>query len=270
MAAAAVLLGAMLLTPAPSKVLRAQDAPPAKATSEATSTSNWNLMLGVGTIAGSPLRHLGSDKIVVSAFPYLEARWRERFFITPISGVGLNLIASQRVRAGIAAYVDGGRDEDGAGRLRGLDDVPVAAELRAFGSYRLARLSLEFIVRRRLDARRGLFVDVSTPYGTRLGRSVFVLLTPSLTWMDRNHAVTYFGVSPAQAERSTLPTYALGAGVRDIAVTATTVHRLSDTWGFLSYAKAATLVGAPARSPLTLRRTNGQLGAFVVYRFGRP
>jgi outer membrane scaffolding protein for murein synthesis (MipA/OmpV family) len=228
---------------------------------------DWSVTIGAGAVVGSPFRYLGSDEIRAAAFPYVDVRWRDRFFLTPIEGLGVNLLASPRLRLGVAGHADAGRRAEDGPRLRGLGDVSATPVLVMFGDYDRPRASYRTAARRRLGGDGGLLVELSAAYRALPARRVMVRFGPSVTWMDRSYATALFGVTPSRAASSGLPTHLPGAGLRDVGVTAAVLGRLGGRWGVLTHLEASRLVGGAARSPVTARATNGHVGTFLVYRF---
>ncbi|HEX6536084.1 MAG TPA: MipA/OmpV family protein [Gemmatimonadaceae bacterium] len=224
-------------------------------------------MVGAGAIAGTRLRYMGTDEMQLLVFPYVDIRWRDRAFLDPVHGLGVNLIARGRVRAGIAGHVDPGREVGDGDRLRGMGDVRPAAEVRLFGAYEAPRVSVLATARRRLGEGGGLLVDLSAARGFALSRRLLARVGPSLGWTNGAYARTYFGVTQAQAGRSGLPSYVPAAGVRDVGVVAMLAYQLDSRWVLLGHARATRLTGDAPRSPVVARRENGQIGTFLVHRF---
>lgn len=227
----------------------------------------WTVTVGAGAIFGSRYRYLGSDETEILPVPFVDVRWRNRVFLSPMDGLGVNLIASRQHRVGIAGHADFGREESDGPLLRGLGDVDVAPELRAFYQLDLQPLSFGVVAHRRLAQQKGALVDVSLAYNMVLGRRLMIHAGPVLTWMDGDHASTYFGISPAQSLRSGLPEYRLGSGVRDVGFSAGVIYQLGGRWGLVSFLRGTRLMGDASRSPVIAQRNMGQVGTFLVYRF---
>jgi len=264
--AARCAIALLALAPAP---LRAQTAAgrPATAAGAPARRPEWRVTLGAGAVVGPPFRDLGSDEIRAAVFPYVDIRWRDRLFLTPIEGLGVNLVAGPRLRLGVAGHVDAGRRSDDAPRLRGLGDVSAAPVLVLFGDYDLPRVSYQTAARRRLSSGGGLLVELSAAYRALPTRRLMLRVGPTVTWMDRHYATGRFGVAPARAASSGLPAHLPGAGVRDVGVRGTVLGRLRGRWSVLTYLEATRLVGGAARSPVVARATNGHVGTFLTYRF---
>lgn len=263
MAAAPTILAAQ----SPNQPPASGPASPPGSTSTAVTHSGWSVTVGAGAMAGSLYRYMGSDESEVVLFPYIDIRWRDRLFVTPIQGVGVNLVARRRIHAGIATYFDPGRKEGDGDRLRGLGDIDPVPELRAFASYDASAVDIQATVRRRIGEGDGMLVELSAARGVTFSPRLMMRTGPSVTWMDSKYARAYFGISQAQAVSSGSLEFGPRAGVRDLGLTALVAYRLDSRWTLLGHLRALRLMGDAARSPVVARKENARLGTFLVYHF---
>jgi outer membrane scaffolding protein for murein synthesis (MipA/OmpV family) len=90
---------------------------------------------------------------------------------------------------------------------------------------------------------------------------------PSVTFADRRHLQTSFGISPLQAQRSGYPVYTPHGGLEAAGFGFSltrffTPHLLANT----NLSVSELLAGA-ARSPVVERKTQGSLTLSVAYRW---
>lgn len=229
-------------------------------------TAEWSVTLGGGAIVGARFRYLGSDETQALPLPYIDARWRDRVFVSAIDGAGVNLIATDALRAGAALYPDLGRKESDGPLLRGMGDVGSTAEARAFVRYNGLPVTLDATIHHRLGAGQGGLAELGTSYGWLVSSRLGLLVGASLTWMDDAYAKTFFGVSSVQAARSGLSVSQPGAGLRDVAGTLGYQVDLGGPWGLLGRVRVSRLVGDAAASPVVAQKTQPSIGGFLTYR----
>lgn len=259
---------AALLVALTATGLRAQSSGAAEASpAGAYRAPDWTITLGAGAIAGSRYRYMGSNETQVLPLPFFDIRWRNRLFLSPVQGLGANLLVTRTLRAGLAMHADLGRDESDGDLLRGMGDIDVAPELRAFAEVDFRAVSLGLVAHRRMAGEGGILLDLSAAYTLAAGRRLMIRLGPSATWMDGDYAGVYFGVSPGQALRSDLAEYRPDGGIRDVGVNASILVQLGGRWGLMGFLKGTRLVGDASRSPVVAERSMGQVGTFLLYRF---
>jgi MipA family protein len=239
---------------------------PARAHAQATRPPDWSVTVGGGAIVGPRFRYLGSEETQALPFPYIDARWRDRVFVSAVEGVGVNLIATDVLHAGAALYPDLGRKESDGALLRGMGDVGSTAEARAFVRYSGLPVTLDAKIHRRLGAGQGGLAELGTSYGWLVSSRLGLLVGASLTWMDDAYAKTFFGVSSVQAARSGLSVYQAGAGLRDVAATLGYQVDLGGPWGLLGRVRVSRLVSDAAASPVVAQKTQPSFGGFLTYR----
>ena len=239
---------------------------PAATRAQATRTPDWSVTVGGGAIVGPRFRYVGSGETQALPLPYIDARWRDRVFVSALDGVGVNVIATGALRAGAALYPDLGRKESDGPLLRGMGDVGSTAEARAFVRYDGLPVSLDGTIHRRLGAGQGGLAELGTSYGWLVSSRLGLLVGASLTWMDDAYAKTFFGVSSPQATRSGLSAYQPGAGLRDVAGTLGYQVDLGGPWGLLGRVRVSRLVRDAAASPVVAQKTQPSIGGFLTYR----
>ena len=116
-----------------------------------------------------------------------------------------------------------------------------------------------------------LLVTPSVNYGTPLSRKAFVGVSASATYVGGGFARRYFGVTPAQASASGLPTYKPRDGFKDVtfaglgsaALSGDLLHGLS-AFATASYSR---LLGDFGRSPVVHDRNQWFGGVGLAYTF---
>ena len=154
--------------------------------------------------------------------PFVDVRYRNLFFLSPIAGLGVNAVATSRLRVGVAVLPDFGRSASSADRLRGWGDVSAGANMKVFGMYFLGPVTLLADVRRQLGAGNGTLINAGVRRTLPLGRHLILFPTATVTWADGRYTRAFFGIDGnqsaiARAQDQALPTHAPGAGLRDAA-----------------------------------------------------
>jgi outer membrane scaffolding protein for murein synthesis (MipA/OmpV family) len=235
----------------------------------APSPSDWSITLGGGVVSAPA--YPGSASSHVTPLPYFEVHYRQLVFLSPLSGLGINAVSTERVQAGVAVQPDLGRSASSAERLRGWGDIGAGASLRAFGMYSLGRVSLLADLHHQLGAGNGTLIDGGLTGMLVHARHLMLSATATVTWADGRSTRAYFGVDANQsaealAQGVRLPGYSAGAGLRDFALTVVAVVPIDDRWSVQSMVRAGILLGDAAGSPLTEARVQPIVGGLVAYR----
>ena len=239
------------------------------ARADARSSSDWSIAVGGGVL--STPSYPGAASSHVMPMPFFEVQYRHLVFLSPVSGLGINVVSTQRVQAGVAVQPDLGRAASSADRLRGWGDVSPGADFRVFGMYSLGRITLLADVRRQLGAGNGTLIDGGVTSMLVHARHLMLSATATVSWADGRYTRAYFGVdgnqsAEALAQGVRLPSYSAGAGLRDAALTLVAVVPIDDRWSVQSLVRAEVLLGDAAASPLTERRVQPTFGGLIAYR----
>src|SRR5437016_704840 len=120
--------------------------------------SDWSFEFGGGALALPSFPGAASTKVI--PLPWVDLHYKDRLFLSPISGLGVNLVAVPGARLGVALLPDLGRSASSNNRLRGWGDIGAGADLRLFGQLRvLGPLAVLAGVRRQLGGGNGTVVD---------------------------------------------------------------------------------------------------------------
>lgn len=237
----------------------------------------WSGVVAAG--AGARPDYMGSDDL--EATPYLAGRIYYGAFYLDFQGEQLRLNVSpiEGWAFGPMMDIESGRKDDvksvRVGRMAKIDD---AFEAGGFIAYSRADIlaendELSFQASYLTDTSNtsdGAVAALGLTYGKRIDKRWTVGGGVKASYVDRNYAQTYFGVSAADAVRSGLPSYNLKAGVRDVGLSAKVGYALTDKWDLQLLGSYKRLMGDFADSPIV--KTEGSADQFsaavaVAYRF---
>lgn len=227
----------------------------------------WRVAIGAGVLYSPD--YLGSNewRVMPVISPEIRAPF-DTFFLSFRDGLGGTVFREGPFSAGLVLRPRFGRDQDDNDALRGMGDIRMSGEARAF----VADTDREWLVRG--EVRQGfcghsrVMADARLDRIFRVHESVIVSAGPRLSWGSRDFAETFFGVDPHQSQRS-------GYGVfrpRDhwfagLAAGATWV--ISERWAAIAFGEVGRILGDSADSPLVERgsETQGIVGLTAAYRF---
>ena len=221
---------------------------------------DWSVIIGAGALAMPA--YPGSASTRVLPLPYIDVRYRDLLFISPVAGLGVNVVRGERLRLGAAVLPDFGRSDSSSDRLRGWGSVGAGANVRVFGIYSLGVLDVLADVRRQIGAGNGILADAGVTRTFVVSRRLIVIPTATLTWADARYMQTYFGVG----EGASVAPYSIGAGLRDVSLMLLAIVPLDDRWSVQSLVRAEVLLGDAAHSPVTEQRLQPMFGGFLSYR----
>ncbi len=161
-------------------------------------------------------RYAGSDEQRTRALPLLDYRWANGWF-AGTRGIGFNASGTPGLSYGPRLTFDGGRKERHADALRGMGDIDARAELGGFVTFAATdALSLEAsLAAGSGDGGRGVRLELGASYAFALGQGRRLSLGAGTTLANQDYVQSYFGVTPAQAQRSGYAVYTPKAGAVD-------------------------------------------------------
>src|SRR6266436_4678435 len=145
--------------------------------------SDWSFEFGAGALALPSFPGASSTKVI--PLPWVDLHYKDLFFLSPISGLGVNLVAVPGARLGVALLPDFGRSASSNNRLRGWGDIGAGADLRLSGQLHLfGPISALAGVRRQLGGGNGTVVDGGLTVTQPLLRRVILSATGTVTWAN--------------------------------------------------------------------------------------
>jgi outer membrane scaffolding protein for murein synthesis (MipA/OmpV family) len=239
---------------------------------------DWRVQVG---LAAEPRpAYEGARHYRTLAGPVIDVRYRDIYFASVGEGIGVNLVRGENYRAGIAVGYDlGRRESDDLNHLKGLGNIQVAPVLKVFGSYVVSKdfpLVLRADVRRYVGGADGWVGDVEAYLPLPGSSKKFVMFAgPSVTFADRRHMQTTFGVNDSQALASGYPVFAAHGGMNAAGFGFTATWIISTRWLLNTNIAVNRLLGGARDSPITheppkstvpgLALTGGALALSVVY-----
>ena len=230
----------------------------------------WDVILGLAASA-DPV-YSGASQYRAGGGPVINIRYRERVFISTGEGLGVNFLQGKQYAVSLSVGLNLGRRMSWHYEtLHGLGDIPRAPFFKLAGSFILSK-RLPMIVR--ADVRKiaggaaGLVGDlqVYTPLPGS-SRKFVMFAGPSVTFADRKHLQTSYGISALQAEHSGYAPYTAHGGLESAgfgfsATRFLTPHLLCNT--DIAFSE---LLGSAGRSPIVERRAQGSFSASIAYRW---
>jgi len=235
---------------------------------------DWDFQFGAaGTI--SP-EYEGSDELEPGAFPYFHLSWKDTVTLTTRGGPGLYVEQSWHddFSAKLGVKYEGGRDQDDSDALKGLGDMDIGAVAVAGIAYTLGPVELSAEIERDLTGDRdGTTATLGAEYSAMAFRNrTRFAIGPYVTWADEDYMQNSFGISGAQAASSqkNYSPYTAESGIKDVGLSASVSHAVTDHISVMLGAKYARLLGDAADSPLVdqegdANQLQGMLG--LIYRW---
>ena len=224
----------------------------------------WTVDLGAGVLYRNDSNGDTGSKTTVA--PWISANYRDIVYLTPIDGLGWNVVKTDDFRAGVQV-----RPRFSADDIEGLalDRPGFGADLAA---YAFKRLPGNVVVGGRIsrdisDVREGTEYYASvghqrvTPVGL-LNASVYV------RGGDAKLADAYYGVSPSEATANGIAAYSPGGGLQGAGASLILLVPIGDKWGAGGLLNYERRLGDVADSPLSRNDDAIRTGVFIARRFG--
>lgn len=239
----------------------------------------WVLTLGVAPVLSPAWQ--GSNDVALSLYPDVRVSYRDIVSVSVPEGLVWNVVREGGWRAGPVAAIRFGRREErggspflitgGSDDLRGLGDVNLAGEFGMFAEKQFGerRWRARAEVRRGVGGHEGVLADFSIAYRGRASRLSYSI-GPRLTVASASFMRTYFGIDPAQSQRSGLAQYNPAGGLLSVGAGVSAVRVLNRSSAITLFGGLDYLGPEPADSPLIRergRRVQGSLGIAYGYRF---
>lgn len=221
------------------------------------------LRVAVGAGFGITPRFEGSEHYRARILPAVHLAYGPVFF--GIGGLGLNLYRDSRWRFGANLSL-GGRKESQDPRLQGLGDVERTVLAGLFAVYSSRGVLARAHVATDIGGKGQGSVARLDAFGRLAAGERFTLFAgPGLTWADRRHMQTFFGVTADQAARSGFPEFTANAGVDSLRLSAGAAYRAAPRWRILGIYSLSRLQGDAAASPIIETRTRNSFFVSAIY-----
>ncbi len=223
-------------------------------------TPKWRIDAGLA-VEPRPL-YEGSSIYRTLVGPVLDVRYEDLAFASAGEGLGVNVVRGENYRAGIAVGYDFGRKaNDDLVHLKGMGNVSSAPTVKLFGSYAISKdfpLVLRADVRQYAGGADGAQADINV-YMPLPGSSPTLVMFagPSVTFADRLHMQTVFGVNGSQARASGYSDYQAHGGLESTGFGLVADRFFGKHW----------LLGSAAESPITQTHVQKVLVLSALYRW---
>lgn len=226
------------------------------------------LTLGGGAIVLP--RYSGADSYRVRPAPFIDARYGDRLFFNPFSGLGWNAMRTQNFRAGpVLLYASGRR---GRGSLDGTRSVRGGVAAGGFMEYRLNGMRLDANVRFPMTGDvNGYRASLRLRHDQRVGRWL-ASIGPSLVYRSASSADSLYGLNQRDAAVLGVDPYRAGSGLTEVRLQARLAYLFNRDWSLTTVAGVGRLLNDAKDSPIVedLGSANeGFLSVVLAYTFRR-
>jgi outer membrane scaffolding protein for murein synthesis (MipA/OmpV family) len=233
-------------------------------------TPQWQVDAGLA-VEPRPL-YEGSERYRALFGPVLDIRYEDLVFLSTGEGLGVNFLRGDNFRAGVAIGYDLGRlAHDDLDHLKGLGDVGTSATVKLYGSYVISKsfpLVIRGDIRQYTGGAGGVEGDIEA-YLPLPGSSeqLVMFAGPSLTFADRAHLQTLFGVNPEQSLASGYGQYSAHSGLESTGFGFSLTRRFGANWLLIANLAENRLLGSAAASPITQSRLQAVAVVGLAYRW---
>ncbi len=237
----------------------------------ATSTIWDNFDIALGVEASYEPDFQGSDDYEVDVFPLLQITYKDWLYLDSLAaGAVWGLPGGFRLQTGVS--FEEGREEGDNDALDGLDDIKDTAVLDAGLFYDLGDLTLGFALEQDLLGRgKGLVTFLGARYAFELlDERLEIAPQVDISFANKRHLRTEFGITPEEAVNSQFDAYRPGAGLKSYGVGLNVDFQLTEHWSLLGESSIEFYGPEATDSPL-LDEAGADYGAEVefalAYRF---
>ncbi|OHC73663.1 MAG: hypothetical protein A3G18_02800 [Rhodospirillales bacterium RIFCSPLOWO2_12_FULL_58_28] len=223
---------------------------------------DWSFAVGPG-VAAQP-EYVGSDKYQAWPLPIIEAKWKDKVFLSAQDGLGWNAIKTSNFRFGpLAHYYWGSRD-----RPSGINNIDFGTQVGAFAEFAFSHWKLDATALYAVSgSSEGARANLGLAYGTRINKNWEVVVRADADYFNDNEMKTYFGINAREASDSNLREYSPSMGIADAGLGLKINYQISEDWSMLGLIRGSTLLGDAKDSPLTQQEFQGYGGVGFAYHF---
>lgn len=232
---------------------------------------DWDVTVGLGA-QYEPVSP-GIDEYEVSPIPYLDVVYRDQFFLKSEMGLGAYLFRSDddpEFAVGVALGFEGGRDEkDAPTQLDGLGDLDATPEAKIFAEYEMGPFEFEVELAQGLGGHEGLRAEFAAGAEMPVGDRFTIGAGPFISLASGQYMESFYGITTAQAARSTKYTsaYDAGSGFESAGLEVNAAYSINDQWSLVGFADYTQLLGDAADSPIVDDKGFATFGIATTYRF---
>ena len=228
--------------------------------------SPWNFTLGILQVTVP--KYQGASEYRWFLVPNFDISYKKRFYINAYRGVGVNLIQTKKVTAGISTrYNFGGRDERSS-RFPGLDDINDQFQSGAYINYKIGLLNFGLKAYRAIGVLNGAgFYQPSIGLFLPLSRKYYMRFSVSGRFDDKDYMEGLFGVDKEESRKSSLPEYLPRAGWQSINFAIMPIIKVNKNWSFTIILLGKQFIDQAAKSPLIDNKTTYLSVLSLNYRF---
>ena len=242
---------------------------PAWQAASAQDNRDFRVRLGLG--AKLIPEYVGADKLQVAPLFDIDiARGDNQFrFEAPDDKFGLGVIDSGGFSFGPAANIQRSRKDSDVGAAVGK--VKTTLEIGAFAQYEAGdswRVRVDTL--KGVNGHKGFVGSIGADKIWRSGDKYVFSVGPRVMFSDAKYQRAYFGLTPAVALATGLPTYRPGSGIHSVALASGLSTQFNDRFGMFGFARYERLVGDAAKSPIVRAfgsRNQYSVGAGLNYTF---
>ena len=238
--------------------------------SGAGAQDNRDIRVRLGLGAQFVPEYVGADKNELAPLFDIDiARGDNPFkFEAPDDNFGLGIVDAGGFTFGPAANIQSSRKDSDVGAAVGK--VKTTLELGAFGQYEANGFRVRADALQGVNGHKGLIASVGADKIWRDGDKYVFSVGPRVMFSDAKYQRAYFGVTPAAALATGLPTYRPSSGIHAVAIASGLSAQLNERFGMFGYARYERLVGDAAKSPIVRQfgsRNQFSVGAGLNYTF---
>ncbi|MDE1993513.1 MAG: MipA/OmpV family protein [Rhizobiaceae bacterium] len=225
--------------------------------------SDWHFVVGAGAMYGPTYE--GSKEMKVTPVPFISATPLDRVHVDP-SGITLDAFTMNGFTLGLKGGYDLGRKQSDGDRLHGLGDIDAAGVVGARASYQFGSARIYADIDRMIGGSDGLQGKIGADLTEQYDKFLFSA-GASATLADDKYMQSYFGVTEAQSERSSLAAYDAKGGLKRFDVDTSVTYMATKNWLIRGQAGVGFLAGDAKDSPIVERYVQPSAMLVVGYKF---
>jgi outer membrane scaffolding protein for murein synthesis (MipA/OmpV family) len=222
----------------------------------------------VGALGVYTPAYEGSDDYELKGAPLMDIRWDDKFFFNVQNGLGGYIWNRDDCRLGMSIGYTLGRDEDDSCDLRGLGDIDGGATANVLFEWVIENTVLQAHYEQQITGQdTGFQIHLGLGYDLRVTEKTTVKPSIKATYANTDYMEEYFGISPDQSKRSSIPVYDADSGFKSLGAQIMAIYKLDRRWDIQMMAGYDRLVGEAADSPVVKDTNQYRLAVGVSYEF---